>query len=108
PVAMGERVSKLIPDGPGQTFKKNLADGMDLKKEYAADPTVKAVVDMAMPLEGMVRNTGIHAAAVVIADRPLTDIVPVRAGEHGDQVVTQFEQGDVEALGLLKMDVLGL
>ncbi len=56
----------------------------------------------------MVRNTGIHAAAVVIADRPLTDIVPLRAGDHGDQVITQFEQADVEALGLLKMDVLGL
>jgi DNA polymerase-3 subunit alpha len=108
PVAIGEMISKLIPDGPGQSFKKNMAEGMDLAKAYAADPTVKAVVDMAMPLEGMVRNTGIHAAAVVISDRPLADIVPVRTGEHGDQVVTQFEQADVEDLGLLKMDVLGL
>jgi DNA polymerase-3 subunit alpha len=108
PVAIGEQISKLIPDGPKQSFKKNLADGMDLAKAYKSDPTVKSVVDMAMPLEGMVRNTGIHAAAVVISDRPLTDIVPVRAGEHGDQIVTQFEQADVEDLGLLKMDVLGL
>ena len=108
PVSIGEQVSKLIPDGPGQSFKKNMVDGMDLKKAYDSDPTVKAVVDMAMPLEGMVRNSGIHAAAVVISDRPLTELVPLRAGEHGDQIITQFEQGDVEALGLLKMDVLGL
>ena len=108
PVCIGEQISKLIPDGPKQSFKKNLADGMDLAKAYKSDPTVKSVVDMAMPLEGMVRNTGIHAAAVVISDRPLTDIVPLRAGEHGDQIVTQFEQADVEELGLLKMDVLGL
>lgn len=108
PVAIGEQISKLIPDGPKQSFDKNLREGMDLAKAYASDPTVKSVVDMAKPLEGMVRNTGIHAAAVVISDRPLTDIVPVRAGEHGDQIVTQFEQADVEDLGLLKMDVLGL
>ncbi|MEO6866490.1 MAG: DNA polymerase III subunit alpha, partial [Gaiellales bacterium] len=108
PVSIGEQVSKLIPDGPKQSFKSNMADGMDLAKAYAADPTIKSVVDMAMPLEGVVRNTGIHAAAVVISDRPLTDIVPLRAGEHGGQVITQFEQADVEDLGLLKMDVLGL
>jgi DNA polymerase-3 subunit alpha len=108
PVQIGEQASKLIPDGPGQSFKKNMHDGSDLKKAYDSDPTIKSVIDMAMPLEGMVRNTGIHAAAVVISDRPLTDIVPLRAGDHGGQVITQFEQADVEALGLLKMDVLGL
>lgn len=108
PVFIGEQVSKLIPDGPKQSFAKNMVDGMDLKKAYDSDPTAKSVIDMARPMEGMVRNTGIHAAAVVISDRPLTDIVPLRAGDHGDQVITQFEQADVEALGLLKMDVLGL
>lgn len=108
PVAIGERISKLIPDGPKQSFEKNLALGMDLRKEYDSDPTTRSVVDLAMPLEGMVRNTGIHAAAVVIGDQPLTDIVPLRSGDHGGEVVTQFEQSYVEALGLLKMDVLGL
>jgi DNA polymerase-3 subunit alpha len=108
PVFIGEKISKLIPDGPKQSFAKNMADGMDLRKDYDADPTTRSVIDMAMPMEGMVRNTGIHAAAVVISDRPLTEIVPLRAGDHGDQVITQFEQADVEALGLLKMDVLGL
>ena len=108
PVSIGEQISKLIPDGPKQSFESNMREGMDLRKAYDADPTTRAVVDMAMPLEGMVRNTGIHAAAVVISDRPLVDIVPVRSGEHGGQIVTQFEQADVEDLGLLKMDVLGL
>ncbi|MDB5879519.1 MAG: polymerase subunit alpha, partial [Variovorax sp.] len=108
PVSIGEMTSKLIPDGPGQSFEKNMREGMDLRKAYDSDATVRSVVDMAMPLEGMVRNSGIHAAAVVISDRPLTDIVPLRAGDHGDQIVTQYEQADVEALGLLKMDVLGL
>lgn len=108
PVFIGDQASKLIPDGPGQSFKKNMQEGSDLKKAYDSDPTIKAVIDMAMPMEGMVRNTGIHAAAVVISDRPLTDIVPLRAGDHGGQVITQFEQADVEELGLLKMDVLGL
>jgi DNA polymerase III subunit alpha len=108
PVSIGEQVSKLIPDGPGQSFAKNMAEGMDLRKAYDSDPTTKSVIDMAMPIEGMVRNTGIHAAAVVVAADPLTDIVPLRAGDHGDQVITQFEQADVEALGLLKLDVLGL
>ena len=108
PVAIGDRVSKLIPDGPGQSFAKNMEAGQELRKEYDADETVRAVVDMATPLEGMVRNTGIHAAAVVIGNQPLANIVPLRAGEHGDQIVTQFEQGVCESLGLLKMDVLGL
>jgi DNA polymerase-3 subunit alpha len=108
PVAVGEQVSKLIPDGPGQSFDKNLAAGMDLRKAYDTDATVKSVVDLAMPLEGVVRNTGIHAAAVVIGAQPLTEVVPLRGGEHGGQRVTQFEQSWVELLGLLKMDVLGL
>lgn len=107
PPAVGDRISKLIPDGPGATFEQVLGKNHDLRKAYDSDETVRSVVDMAKPLEGVVRNSSIHAAAVVIGDRPLTDIVPLRAGDHGE-IVTQVAQDDVEALGLLKMDLLGL
>ncbi len=108
PVAIGEKISSLIPEGPGQTFSSNLEPNADLRKQYDTDEVIRKVVDLAKPLEGMVRNTGIHAAAVVIGAEPLTQVVPLRAGEHGDQIVTQFEQNACEDLGLLKMDVLGL
>jgi DNA polymerase-3 subunit alpha len=107
PAAVGDKVSKMIPDGPGMSFKNLLVKGQDLKKAYDSDETTRAIVDLALPLEGVVRNSSIHAAAVVIGDRPLTDIVPLRGGDHGE-VITQVAQDDVEALGLLKMDVLGL
>ena len=82
----------------------------------AEDPTAKQIVDVAKGLEGIVRNSSIHAAAVVIADRPLTDIVPLQLadagldadGEKVYRTVTQFAMGPVEEIGLLKMDFLGL
>ena len=82
----------------------------------AEDPQAKQIVDVATGLEGIVRNSSIHAAAVVIADRPLTDIVPLQladagVGEDGDKVyrtVTQFSMKPIEEIGLLKMDFLGL
>ena len=69
---------------------------------------VKEIVDLAKPLEGLVRQDSIHAAGVVISDRPLTDVVPLQQKGADQEVVTQFKMGDVEALGLLKMDFLGL
>src|SRR5213075_3269070 len=64
--------------------------------------------DLAKPLEGLVRQDSIHAAGVVISDRPLTDVVPLQRKGEGEETVTQFGMWDVEALGLLKMDFLGL
>lgn len=107
PPAMGDKVAKMVPEELGITFEKVLTKGQDLKAAYDDDAQVRSIVDMARPLEGVVRNSSIHAAAVVIGDRPLTDIVPLRTGDKGE-VVTQVSQDDVEALGLLKMDVLGL
>src|SRR5204862_4169482 len=72
------------------------------------EPLVKEIVDLAKPLEGLIRQDWIHAAGVVISDRPLTDIVPLQQKGSDQEVVTQFNMGDVEALGLLKMDFLGL
>ncbi|UTI62304.1 DNA polymerase III subunit alpha [Paraconexibacter antarcticus] len=117
---VGDRLAKLIPDpeqGRSPTFESCLQDGQDLKAAYDSDPTAKQVIDVARGLEGIVRSNSIHAAAVVIAGMPLTDVVPLQLAdarttdEHGNKVykqVTQFSMKPVEDLGLLKMDFLGL
>ena len=117
--AIGDRLAKLIPDpqqGRPPSFADCLAPGAELANEVARDPTAKQIVDVAQGLEGIVRNASIHAAAVVISDRPLTDIVPLQladagVGEDGAKVyrtVTQFSMKPIEEIGLLKMDFLGL
>jgi DNA polymerase-3 subunit alpha len=116
---MGDRLAKLIPDpimGRSPSFAECLKPGQPLRKACDEDANAKQIVDVAQGLEGIVRNSSIHAAAVVIADRPLTDIVPLQladAGtdENGDKVfrtVTQFSMKPIEAIGILKMDFLGL
>jgi DNA polymerase III subunit alpha len=116
---MGDRLAKLIPDpimGRSPSFADCLKNGQPLRKAVDEEPAAKQIVDVAQGLEGIVRNSSIHAAAVVIADRPLTDIVPLQladAGtdENGDKVfrtVTQFSMKPIEQIGILKMDFLGL
>jgi DNA polymerase III subunit alpha len=116
---VGDRLAKLIPDpimGRPPSFEECLQPGADLASEYQRDPTAKQIVDVARGLEGIARNASIHAAAVVISDRPLTDIVPLQladagTGEDGQKVyrtVTQYSMKPVEEIGLLKMDFLGL
>ncbi|MCW3038774.1 MAG: DnaE, partial [Solirubrobacterales bacterium] len=117
---VGDRLAKLIPDpeqGRSPTFDSCLADGQDLKAAYDSDPTAKQVIDVARGLEGIVRSNSIHAAAVVIAGMPLTEVVPLQLAdarttdEKGNKVykqVTQFSMKPIEELGLLKMDFLGL
>jgi DNA polymerase-3 subunit alpha len=118
--AIGDRLSKLIPDpeqGRSPSFEKCLAAGEPLRAEIDKDGTARQIIEVAQGLEGVVRNASIHAAAVVISDRDLTDILPLQIAdtgttdEHGDKVyrtVTQFSMKPVEQLGLLKMDFLGL
>ncbi|WP_022928495.1 DNA polymerase III subunit alpha [Patulibacter americanus] len=118
--ATGDRLAKLIPDpimGKTPPLEKCLAEGTELRAAYDSDPVAKQVLDVAMGLEGTVRNAGIHAAAVVISDRDLSSVVPIQIAdsrtvdERGDKIfkrVTQFPMGPVEELGLLKMDFLGL
>ncbi len=108
PYGTVDRIAKLIPEGPGQTLDACLRSGQDLKAAYEADPIAKEIVDLAKPLEGLVRQDGIHAAGVVIGAAPLTDVVPLQQKGADQEVVTQFSGGDVEALGLLKIDFLGL
>jgi len=115
----GDRLAKLIPDpimGRAPSFEDCLKSGQPLRKAYDEEPAAKQIIDVAKGLEGIVRNSSIHAAAVVIADRPLTDIVPLQladAGtdENGERIfrtVTQFSMKPIEEIGILKMDFLGL
>ena len=118
----GDRVAKLIPEpvmGRSKTFDQYLAEEDELRRVYDTDPDVHRIIETAKGLEGIVRNSSIHAAAVVIADRPLTDIVPLQlaedktggAGENGERsyrTVTQYSMKPIEEIGLLKMDFLGL
>jgi DNA polymerase III subunit alpha len=117
--AAGDRLAKLIPDpimGRPPSFEDCLKPGQPLRLAVDEDSEARQIVELAQGLEGIVRNSSIHAAAVVIADRPLTDIVPLQladagADENGERVfrtVTQFSMKPIEQIGLLKMDFLGL
>src|SRR5207302_8372029 len=108
PYGTVDRVAKLIPEGVKVYLDDCLKPGSELKAAYDADPVVREIVDLAKPLEGLVRQDSIHAAGVVIGDRPLTDYVPLQQKGADQELVTQFSMGDVEALGLLKIDFLGL
>src|SRR5208283_1459940 len=82
----GDRLAKLIPDpqqGRPPSFEDCLAPGEALRKAYDEDAEARQIIDVAKGLEGIVRNSSIHAAAVVIADRPLTDIVPLQLADAG-------------------------
>jgi DNA polymerase III subunit alpha len=108
PYGAVDKIAKLIPEGPKVYLKDCLKPGGELKQAYDSDPLVREIVDLAKPLEGLVRQDSIHAAGVVIGDKPLVEYLPLQQKGAGEEVVTQFAMGDVEALGLLKMDFLGL
>ena len=108
PYGTVDRIAKLIPEGPKVYLKDCMKPNAELRQAYDTDPIVKEIVDLATPLEGLVRQDSIHAAAVVIGDRPLMDYIPLQQKGADAEVVTQLPMGDVEALGLLKMDFLGL
>ena len=103
-----DRIAKLVPERPiGIRLEDAMKPGTELAQAYAEDPVAKEIIDTARPLEGLVRNEGVHAAGVVIAPGDITDYLPVRLDDDGN-VVTQVPDHDVESLGLLKMDFLGL
>jgi DNA polymerase-3 subunit alpha len=125
----GDRLAKQIPEpimGRSPSFEECLKAGQELKKTYDAEPDAKKIIDVAQGLEGIIRNNSIHAAAVVIADRPLQEVVPLQLAEdktapalngngNGNgkaerqyKIVTQYSMGPIEEIGLLKMDFLGL
>jgi len=101
-------VVAMVPDQLGITLPKALEKSDELKKAHSTDGEVRELLDLAMQIEGLARNVGTHAAAVVIADRPLTDYVPLGHVQGKKEIITQWAMADVEKAGLLKMDFLGL
>lgn len=108
-----DRIAKMIPpgwQGHAMTIEKALEQSPDLKRAYLTEADTKRLLDIAQKLEGVARHASVHAAGVVIADKPLTDYVPLQRETNGDKVVTQYDMYTVgeDGVGLLKMDFLGL
>ncbi len=108
PLGRVNEVTAMIPDSLGITIEKALEQSEELRKTCESDPDVREMIGFAKKIEGLARNVGTHAAAVVISDKPLTEYVPLTRVSGKDDVITQWSMNDVEAAGLLKMDFLGL
>ena len=102
-----DRIAKMIPATIGITIERALKDRGPLQTAYETEPPIRALIDTAMRLEGLVRGAGVHAAGVVIAPSPLTELVPVTRTKD-EAVVTSYDMKAIEKMGLLKMDFLGL
>jgi DNA polymerase-3 subunit alpha len=102
-----DRIAKLIPPTVGMTIDAALEGVDELRKAYETDGQIRELIDTAKKLEGLVRGSGVHASAVVIAPRELTELVPV-AKTKNDEIVTAYDMKSVEKMGLLKFDFLGL
>ena len=102
-----DRIAKLVPATVGMTIDRALEDVPELARIYESDKQVRELIDTAKKLEGLVRGSGVHASAVVIAPRPLTELVPLNRTKN-DEIVTAYDMKSVEKMGLLKMDFLGL
>ncbi len=113
PYSGPDRISKMIPpgwQGHAMTLDMALEQSPDLKRAYESEAETKKLIDLAKKIEGVVRHASVHAAGVVIADKPLTDYVPLQREPNGEKVVTQYDMYTVgeDGVGLLKMDFLGL
>jgi DNA polymerase-3 subunit alpha len=108
PYGFVDRIAKAVPFEIGMTLNKALDESEELKKLYDEDEEVRALIDLALKLEGISRNAGKHAGGVVIAPTRLTDFSALYCEADGSNLVTQFDKDDVEAVGLVKFDFLGL
>ena len=102
-----DRIAKMIQGKIGITIGEVLAENGPLTQAYEAEPKIKELIDTARRLEGLVRGAGVHAAGVVIAPQPLTELVPVTRTKD-ESICTSYDMGAIEKMGLLKMDFLGL
>ncbi|GAB3747089.1 DNA polymerase III subunit alpha [Microlunatus parietis] len=118
PFAMGDRITKAMPPpvmGKDVPLKKlfdeshpRYAEGGEFRQLYQQDNDIQRVVDTAQGLEGLIRQSGVHAAGVIMSSDPLLDIIPIMKREADGAIITQFDYPSCEALGLVKMDFLGL
>jgi DNA polymerase-3 subunit alpha len=118
PFAMGDRITKVMPppvmgkdmplSGVFDPEHPRYKEAGEFRALYEADPDVKKVVDTARGLEGLKRQWGVHAAGVILSREPLLDVIPIMRREQDGAIITQFDMGACESLGLLKMDFLGL
>lgn len=118
PFSMGERITKALPAdimGKGVPLKqifdpshKRYNDGKEFRELHESDAEVRKIYDTALGLEGQIRNWGVHAAGVIMSSAPLVDVVPIMRREQDGAIITQFDYPMCEALGLVKMDFLGL
>lgn len=107
PLREVDRIAKMVPVGPGATLKKTMEGSREFRDLYDSDTTVHRLIDHCLDLEGISRNSGTHAAGVVICSKPVEEYVPIQLTQDGF-IQTQYEKDQVEQLGLLKMDLLGL
>lgn len=108
PLAEANELAKMVPETPGTTLAKAFMENLELAAIREGDDARAAVLKLAEKLEGSVRNTGIHAAGVIIAPDDITNYIPVSTSKDSDLLVTQFDGKVIESAGMLKMDFLGL
>jgi DNA polymerase-3 subunit alpha len=107
PYADVDRIAKMVPTTLNIKLEQAIRDSPGLQQAYESEPQVRQLLDTARKLEGLVRNSGVHAAGVVISPRPLTELVPLHKTKN-DEIVTAYDMVAIEKMGLLKMDFLGL
>ena len=108
PYALGDRISKMIPFAPGMTLDKAKIEQPIFAQTIKNDSEVREIVDLSYKLEGIARNVGKHAGGVVIAPGSISDFCPVYVDRQSSSVMTQYDKDDVEKIGLVKFDFLGL
>ena len=108
PYAVGDRISKMIPFAPGMTLDRAKEEQPIFAQASKNDPEVKEIVELAYKLEGIARNVGKHAGGVVIAPGSISDFCPIYNDRQSSSVMTQYDKDDVEKIGLVKFDFLGL
>ncbi|MEE9551807.1 MAG: DNA polymerase III subunit alpha, partial [Gammaproteobacteria bacterium] len=108
PYGFVDQIAKLIPFDPDMTLERAMEEDDTLKQRYKKEDDVNTLINLALKLEGLCRNAGRHAGGIVIAPERLTDYMPLYCEQGTGSTVTQFDMGDVEAIGLVKFDFLGL
>lgn len=108
PLSKVNAIAKLVPDDLNITLEKAVEKDHDLRTMYEQDEDARRIIDIGRTLEGSIRNTGIHAAGIIISGEPLTKFIPICVSKDSDMPVTQYSMKPVELVGMLKVDFLGL